>query len=361
MSAGKVVVSTEEISQVRESAKDVAAQGPSAAGRLPSPIPWWGRVGLSLLVLVLPLLCLITIILRVAFRNEPPRIRYSWASFLSTLLIISGFLTTASAVVIIFAVPTPVMVARSLPDLDERTTFPQLPAKTDLDSSEVSQDLKPLVIVVSPAVHMWRSQESASDMIGAGVLLFSNQNGYLFATARHMIGRGSGIFSGSSTHEMIATNSGVWATANVVATARQADLALLWIARHAGDTSFVQPIAAPRDGEDVFVIGHPEDLRFSLSTGIVSGLRGETVQVSAPISPGNSGGPVFDARGNLIGIVSSKFDDARDPNAENLGFAVSAQVLLQPSAWSFQADGRQLLQSYIQKAEPGSQAAPNSN
>lgn len=361
MSAGKVVVSTEEISQIREPAKDLPAAAPSAGGRLPSPVPWWGRVGLSLLVLVLPLLCLIAIILRLAFRNQPPRVRFAWVSFLSTLMIVSGFLTTASAIVIIFAVPAPVIVGSSLPDLDERSEFPQLPAKADLSSSEVSRDLKPLVVVVSPAVRMWRSQDTASNMIGAGVLLFSNHDGYLFATARHMVAHGGWGFSSSSSHEMIATNSGVWATANIVATAKGADLALLWIARHSGDTSFVQPIAAPRDGESVFVIGHPEDLRFTLSTGIVSGLRGETVQVSAPISPGNSGGPVYDDRGNLIGIVSSKFDDQMDPNAENLGFAASAQMLLQPSAWSFQKNGQQLLQDYIHKAEPGNQAPANSN
>jgi S1-C subfamily serine protease len=318
-------------------------------------------VGFSFLVLFLPLLCLSAIILRLAFRNEPPRIRYAWVSFVSTLMIISGFLTTASTIVIIFAVPAPVIVGSSLPDLDERSQFPQLPAKADLNSSDVSRDLKPLVVVVSPAMRMWRSQESASGMIGAGVLLFSNRDGYLFATARHMVARDSWGFGGSSSHEMIATNSGVWATANIVATAKGADLALLWIARHGGDTQFVQPIAAPRDGENVFVIGHPEDLRFSLSTGIVSGLRGQTVQVSAPISPGNSGGPVYDDRGNLIAVVSSKFDDQQDPNAENLGFAASAQMLLQPSAWSFQENGKQLLQDYIHKADPGNQAAASTN
>jgi S1-C subfamily serine protease len=361
MSAGKLVVSTEEISQIQESAKDVADQGPPGARPLMSPIPWWGRIALSLLVLFLPLLCLIAIILRVAFRNAAPRLRYAWTSFLSTLLIISGFLTTASAIVIIFAVPVPVIVGSSLPDFDDRSDFPQLPVKADLNSSEASRDLKPLVIVVSPAMRMWRSQESASGMIGAGVLLYSDQNGYLFATARHMIAHGGWNFGGASAHEMIAGNSGAWAKADIVATAKQADLALLWIARQAGEAEFVQPIAAPRDGENIFVIGHPEDLRFSLSTGIVSGLRGQTVQVSAPISPGNSGGPVYDDRGNLIGIVSSKFDDQRDPNAENLGFAASAQMLLNPSAWSFHENGRRLLQTYIQKADPGNQAAANSN
>ena len=204
--------------------------------------------------------------------------------------------------------------------------------------------------MVSPAVKGWRSGEAASGMVGAGVLLFSDRNGYLFATAKHMAVLRGWTIGGESTHVMVATNSGMWATATVVATTEQRDLALLWIARQSGDGAFVQPIAPARDGENVFVIGHPENLKFTLSTGIVSGLRGEMLQVSAPISPGNSGGPVYDNRGNLIGIVSSKFDSQSDPNAENLGFAVSSQIFLQASDWSFRKNGQQLLRDYVQRA-----------
>jgi len=103
MSLGKVVVSAEEISQV-DSAEP--SSSPSSVGTLPSPVPWWAKFALSAFVLVLPVLCLITIILRIAFLHQPPRFRYAWTSFLSTLLIISGFLTTAAAVTVIFPCPS---------------------------------------------------------------------------------------------------------------------------------------------------------------------------------------------------------------------------------------------------------------
>ena len=139
MPIGKIVVRTEEISRVQEPQTDPGHTAQSAAGILPSPVPWWAKSGLSLLVLVLPVLCLVAIILRVAFRAESPRIRYAWVSFLSTLMIISGFLTTATAVVTIFAVPIPAIVDTSLPALDERSEYPLLPSTTDLTSSDISR------------------------------------------------------------------------------------------------------------------------------------------------------------------------------------------------------------------------------
>lgn len=65
----------------------------------------------------------------------------------------------------------------------------------------------------------------------------------------------------------------------------------------------------PLPGEAAFVIGHPRGLDFSISNGIVSALRStpagiEEVQISTAISPGTSGGPIFNDRGELLGIVS---------------------------------------------------------
>jgi hypothetical protein len=100
-------------------------------------------------------------------------------------------------------------------------------------------------------------------------------------------------------------------------------------------------------GDSVFVIGHPEGLNFSLSTGIVSRVaENRTLQISAPISPGNSGGPVYDTRGTLLGIVSYTFNKAIAPNAENLNFAVDADVLFDGAGWKFENHGDERLASY---------------
>jgi S1-C subfamily serine protease len=340
----RVVVSSEEIEQI----KPVPNAPPSSFNRLPSPVPWWARITLSPLVLVLPVLCAVAVILRIAFRSQPPRVKYAWVSFLSTLLVISGILTTAGTVLVVSFLPIPALVNTGLSELDERTQFPVLPSATDLSSADVSAQLKPLVIVVSPAVRLWNRQEVASSSFGAGVLLRADKDGYLFATANHVVhasGWGSG---GAAGHVLVATEAGVWAKAEVVGQSPPLDLALLWMARHSGSADFVQPLSVGRDGAEIFVIGHPEGLRYTLSTGIISGLRDDEVQISAAVSPGNSGGPVYDQHGNLIGIVSSKFDRNRDANAENLSFAAKADGLQQKSSWTFRGDGQQKLNRYLE-------------
>src|ERR1700739_5113508 len=92
----KIVISPSEITEIREGAAFRARVEP----KVPPAIPWWARLSVAILVLFLPLLCLVTIIIRVAFRGQTPRIRYAWTAFLSTLLIISGFLTSAATVLL---------------------------------------------------------------------------------------------------------------------------------------------------------------------------------------------------------------------------------------------------------------------
>ncbi|MDR0818989.1 MAG: S1C family serine protease [Oscillospiraceae bacterium] len=87
-----------------------------------------------------------------------------------------------------------------------------------------------------------------------------------------------------------------------------------------------------RIGEDVFVIGNPLGyLTFTITEGILSAFDREIYtdsteetainmfQISAPINSGNSGGPVFNDRGEVIGIASAKTSQA---SVEGLGFAI---------------------------------------
>jgi hypothetical protein len=78
-------------------------------------------------------------------------------------------------------------------------------------------------------------------------------------------------------------------------------------------------------GQQVFAIGSPRGLEHTISRGIVSALRemkeeiGNLIQTDAAISPGSSGGGLFDAQGRLAGIVTFQFKDA-----QNLNFAIPA-------------------------------------
>lgn len=86
----------------------------------------------------------------------------------------------------------------------------------------------------------------------------------------------------------------------------------------------VRPYADVKVGERVFTIGAPRGLELSLAEGIVSSKRvgdeGRLVQTSAPISRGSSGGGLFDAQGNLIGVTTFMIKDA-----QNINFAIAAE------------------------------------
>src|SRR2546425_4952661 len=91
-------------------------------------------------------------------------------------------------------------------------------------------------------------------------------------------------------------------------------------------------------GQDVVVLGNPQGLEGTVSTGIVGGLRTldsiKFLQITAPISPGSSGGPVFNAQGRVIGVAT-----ATSARGQNLNFALPAHLLreLPPATDAFAA------------------------
>ncbi len=60
----------------------------------------------------------------------------------------------------------------------------------------------------------------------------------------------------------------------------------------------------PKIGEDILVIGHPRGYRWSLTKGTISGIRGDNIQTDASIHPGNSGGPILNQHGKMVGMTS---------------------------------------------------------
>ncbi len=121
--------------------------------------------------------------------------------------------------------------------------------------------------------------------------------------------------------------------ATLIATDKVNDLAILKLEGN------VQPNGLPYSiktfvsdvGEDVWVLGYPLTStmgdEIKLTTGVISaksGYEGDVAmyQISAPVQPGNSGGPVFDSKGNLIGIVC-----AHHRGAENVSYAIKSAYL----------------------------------
>jgi S1-C subfamily serine protease len=87
----------------------------------------------------------------------------------------------------------------------------------------------------------------------------------------------------------------------------------------------------PDEGETIFVVGNPLKLEGSVSDGIVSAVRevpnvGRIIQITAPVSHGNSGSPVFNLKGQVIGVVTVKVT-----NGQNINLAIDSNRVEQLS------------------------------
>src|SRR5499427_10717467 len=91
-------------------------------------------------------------------------------------------------------------------------------------------------------------------------------------------------------------------------------------------------------GQDIVVLGSPQGLEGTVSTGIIGGLRTiagvRYLQITAPISPGSSGGPVFNSQGRVVAIST-----ATSAKGQNLNFALPVNLLrdVPPAAIGFAA------------------------
>lgn len=154
-------------------------------------------------------------------------------------------------------------------------------------------------------------------------------NGYI-ATNYHVAGEAKTISVKGIKGDM---NTGY--TAEMVASDKTNDIAILRITdpnfKGFGTIPYAVQQRMADVGEDVFVLGYPLTQalgnEIKLTNGIVSsrtGFQGDisTYQMSAPVQPGNSGGPMFDSKGNVIGIVV-----AGVPGAENVGYAIKTSYL----------------------------------
>ena len=89
---------------------------------------------------------------------------------------------------------------------------------------------------------------------------------------------------------------------------------------HIGDANQV------RAGEQVVIIGFPIGPTLgaepTVNTGIISAKRDGMLQTDAPLNPGNSGGPMLDAYGNVIGVIKSRIDENQGVIIAGIGFAI---------------------------------------
>ena len=175
------------------------------------------------------------------------------------------------------------------------------------------------------------SREEKTDVVGSGVIFTTD--GYVL-TNNHVVEGATKVYA--VVTETDPTDKTKFETneyeAKVIGRDEQTDLAVLKITR--AKAFRAAPIGNSdtlRVGQDVAAIGNPMGMEKSMTAGIVSGLHRDvggsggyslsSIQTDAAINPGNSGCPLFDMNGNVVGIVNIKYtyNDVLD----NMGFAIT--------------------------------------
>lgn len=179
----------------------------------------------------------------------------------------------------------------------------------------------------TPSVVTSAASSQPTSWTGTG---FALRNGYI-VTNCHVIDGASSIRVSGVNGRMEPALS-----ATIIAKDVKNDLAIIKIndSRFSGFGAIPYAIrnSSASVGENIWVLGYPLTQylgnEIKVTDGIVSsksGYQGDitTYQISAPVQPGNSGGPLFDKNGNILGVVN-----AGVPGAENVGYAIKTSYLL---------------------------------
>src|SRR5688572_26797041 len=176
---------------------------------------------------------------------------------------------------------------------------------------EIADKARDSVVVITQ-----RGRDGSIEGVGSGFVV--SRNG-LIATSLHVIGEGRPI-------EIRFADGRKFSATEIHAWDRKLDLAVIRINASNLPTLKLGESSEVKQGANVVAMGNPRGLNHSVVQGVVSAFRdfqsGRMIQLAIPIEPGNSGGPLLDANGRVIGILEMK-----SAVTENLGFATPVDAL----------------------------------
>ena len=179
------------------------------------------------------------------------------------------------------------------------------------DIEIIAKKTKPSIVVIKS-----KGRSDGKEALGTG--FFISKDG-LLVTNYHVIGEGKKITLETADGKEIDI-------ASVYAFDRENDLAILKAVNPSGSFLNISDSSTFQDGTSVVAVGNPQGLKHSVVTGVISGKREiegrEMLQVAIPIEPGNSGGPIVNLEGKVLGILTIK-----SLVTNNLGFAIPAEQL----------------------------------
>ena len=192
-------------------------------------------------------------------------------------------------------------------------TINTVPAQTTLSAEDIAEK------ALAATVYL-EMQDKNGKTLGIGSGFFVQPN--LIATNYHVI---EGAAKG--TAKLVGKDT-TYDIEGVTATDKVNDLAFLKVTAYGIKPLSLGDSDSVRIGETVYVAGNPKGLEGTFSDGIISSRRDkdtkERLQMTAPISPGSSGGPVLNRKGEVIGVSFAQY---RALDAENLNFAIPSKYL----------------------------------
>ena len=204
--------------------------------------------------------------------------------------------------------------------LDSQTPSPAV-------SAQVYQVILPSLVIVQTD----NVGEENSFGVGTGVVV--NRDAEVL-TALHIIE--------GATEVELAFADGTRTAATVASVEPDSDIAVLTpaVLPNLVVPATIGNASAMRVGDEVFAVGNPLGLVGSLSAGVVSGLNREfrpssreeplrgLIQFDAAVNPGNSGGPLVNRHGQVVGIVTGLINPTGDDFFVGIGFAVPIDVAI---------------------------------
>jgi serine protease Do len=247
------------------------------------------------------------------------------------------------------------------------------PARSSNFLRELDSSLEAVVAKVSPAVvqivvtgygpleehgHTDTAVIVREHAIGSGIIV--DPDGYIMTNAHVVEGaqRIRVILPPPPTNSPLEpqpVRAGQIFDAKLLGTHKASDLALLKVEASHLPTITLGGERRVRQGELVLAIGSPEGLRDSVTMGVVSSVARQPdpdepmvyIQTDAPMNPGNSGGPLVDVDGNVLGINTLILSEGG--GSEGLGFAIPA-VIVNFDYWSLRKYG------HVQRVAIGAKA-----
>ncbi|MDO8490780.1 MAG: trypsin-like peptidase domain-containing protein [Dehalococcoidia bacterium] len=249
------------------------------------------------------------------------------ARFRSVLLVVAGILLALAAMFVFQATRPPpqqltqrdinAAVGRALASATPRPSY----------ASQVYGIIQPSVVRVEALVPA--TEGKTGNALGAGVVIADDGT---ILTSLHI------VRDASTVRVMFA--DGTESDASIVLSQPQNDLAVLRPNVIPDDLvpATLGSSATLRVGDEVFAVGNPFGISDSLSAGVVSGLRRSfrpingditlrnLIQFDAAANPGNSGGPLVDRNGEVVGIVTGLLNPTEDDVFIGIGFAVTIET-----------------------------------